>query len=133
MGDRISTEARAAHNTGHLAALWLWAPDINLFKDPRWGRGQEVPGEDPFLNGEYAMRWIHAFQRGVDPDGETLHLKAVPAAKHAFDYDLENWGGFSRDSFNAVVSDRDQVEYYFPAWRAALQGGRAASVMCSCA
>jgi beta-glucosidase-like glycosyl hydrolase len=52
IGDRISTEARAAFNTGHLIALWLWAPDINLFKDPRWGRGQEVPGEDPFLNGE---------------------------------------------------------------------------------
>eukprot|EP00038_Savillea_parva_P023364 m.40557 g.40557 ORF g.40557 m.40557 type:complete len:1020 (+) comp5998_c0_seq1:874-3933(+) len=134
VGDRISTEARAAFNTGHLAALWLWAPDINLFRDPRWGRGQEVPGEDPFLNGEYAMRWIHAFQYGVDGSGgggDTESLKALACAKHAFDYDLEDWGGFDRSSFNAVVSDRDQVEYYFPAWRAAVQGGQVGSVMCS--
>ena len=45
--------------------------------------------------------------------------------------DLEDWGGLNRASFNAIVSDRDQVEYYFPAWRAAVQGGRVGSVMCS--
>ena len=55
-----------------------------------------------------------------------------PQAKHAFDYDLENWNGLDRASFNAIVSERDQVEYYFPAWRAAVQGGRVGSVMCSC-
>lgn len=91
----------------------------------------EVPGEDPFLNGEYAMRWIHAFQYGVEGD-ESDSIKALPSAKHAFDYDLEDWGGFNRASFNALVSDRDQVEYYFPAWRAAVQGGQVGSVMCSC-
>jgi hypothetical protein len=47
-------------------------------------------------------------------------------------YDLENWGGLNRASFNALISERDQVEYYYPAWRAAVQGGRTGSVMCSC-
>jgi beta-D-xylosidase 4 len=59
--------------------------------------GQEVPGEDPFLNGEFAMRWIHAFQHGLASEGTaTAHLKALAAAKHAAAYDLENWGGFER-------------------------------------
>eukprot|EP00662_Eupelagonemidae_sp_cell21_P042124 gene42124-66389_t len=129
VGDRISTEARAAWNEGKSNALWLWAPDINLFRDPRWGRGQEVTGEDPLLNGEYAMRWIRAFQHGAGP--EYAQLKALPAAKHAFDYDLEKWGGADRSSFNAVVGMRDQVEYYWPSWRAAASGGGVASVMCS--
>ena len=83
-------------------------------------------GEDPFLNGEYAMRWIHAFQYGYD--GAATQYKAMPSAKHAFDYDLENWGGLDRASFNAIVSERDQVEYYFPAWRAAVEGGRVGCV-----
>ena len=47
-------------------------------------------------------------------------------------YDLENWGGLNRASFNALISERDQVEYYYPAWRAAVQGGRTGSIMCSC-
>jgi hypothetical protein len=81
------------------------------------------------LNGEYGMRWIHAFQHGLE-GAQTLHLKALAAAKHAASYDLENWGGFSRSSFNAIISDRDSVEYYWPAWRAAIQGGRTSSVMC---
>ena len=51
--------------------------------------------------------------------------------KHAAAYDLENWGGFDRDSFNAIVSDQDLVQYYWPAWRAAIEGADAASVMCS--
>jgi hypothetical protein len=72
------------------------------------------------------MRWIHAFQYGYD--GGTTQYKAMPSAKHAFDYDLENWGGLDRASFNAIVSERDQVEYYFPAWRAAVEGGRVGCV-----
>jgi beta-glucosidase-like glycosyl hydrolase len=89
----------------------------------------QVPGEDPFLNGEYAMRWIHAFQYGLE--GGAQVYKAMPSAKHAMAYDLENWGGLNRASFNALISERDQVEYYYPAWRAAVQGGRTGSVMCS--
>ena len=59
------------------------------------------------------MRWIHAFQHGSDVGGgggATEALKALACAKHAFDYDLEDWGGFNRNSFNAIVSDRDQAE-----------------------
>lgn len=86
-----------------------------------------MAGEDPFLNGEYGMRYVHAFQYGVDGD-QTDAIKTLPTAKHAFDYDLENWGGLSRNSFNAIVSPRDQAEYYWPAWRATVQGGRVGSV-----
>ena len=91
------------------------------------------------------MRWIHAFQFGSESEG-VRQLKALPCAKHASAYDLEGWGSGhggnfnaseipglqdGRAGFNAVISDRDQVEYYWPAWRAAVQGGRVGSIMCS--
>ncbi len=66
---------------------------------------QEVPGEDPFLTGEYAMHYIRGFQEGPDP----RYLKAVSTAKHYCDYDCENCNGVDRGSFNAVVNDHDQV------------------------
>ena len=77
------------------------------------------------------MRWISAFQYGIPSTTEYASLKALPGVKHAAAYDLENWDHFDRDSFNAVVSDKDLVEYYWPAWRAAVEGAKAASVMCS--
>ncbi len=72
VGAAISTEARALHNQ-KLAGLAFWAPDINLFRDPRWGRGQEVPGEDPYLNGEYIMNWAPYMQYGNDPKYHTTN------------------------------------------------------------
>ena len=62
----ISTEARALNNQG-VAGLAFWAPDINLFRDPRWGRGQEVPGEDPYLTAEYVAHYSRGLQEGDDP------------------------------------------------------------------
>ena len=62
----ISTEARALNNQG-IAGLAFWAPDINLFRDPRWGRGQEVPGEDPMLTAEYVYHYSRGLQEGDDP------------------------------------------------------------------
>eukprot|EP00117_Sycon_ciliatum_P005145 scpid90606/ scgid9214/ Probable exo-1,4-beta-xylosidase bxlB; 1,4-beta-D-xylan xylohydrolase bxlB; Beta-xylosidase bxlB; Xylobiase bxlB len=104
----ISTEARALNNQG-VTGLAFWAPDINLFRDPRWGRGQEVPGEDPFLTAEYVAHYSRGLQEGVDPK----YLKIVSTCKHFSAYDLENWEGVSRFQFNAIVSDRDLVEYYW--------------------
>jgi beta-glucosidase-like glycosyl hydrolase len=126
VGGVISTEARALHNQG-VTGLAFWAPDINLFRDPRWGRGQEVCGEDPFLNGEYIMNWAPTMQFGPDPK----YIKTVATAKHFADYDLEGNYGVNRGSFNAVVDPQDQVAYYFPAFRAAVQGGNIQSIMCS--
>ena len=135
-----------------------------MARDPRWGRGQEVPGEDPFLNAEYILRYATAFQFGADYDATTgaplaqtrreraghgtTHgstRRNIATAKHFMDYDCEECGpcnstqkgdptsgaGCSRQNFNALVSDRDQVEYYWPAFRAAIQGGDVASIMCS--
>eukprot|EP00755_Sulcionema_specki_P026941 Sspe_Gene.16341::Locus_5757_Transcript_1_1_Confidence_1.000_Length_2611::g.16341::m.16341/K15920/XYL4; beta-D-xylosidase 4 len=137
VGEAISTEARALHNQ-NLSGIAYWAPDINLARDPRWGRSQEVPGEDPFLNGEYVMHWSRAMQEG-GPSEDKRFLKVVSTAKHFHDYDCEKCygcnesfaGKCNRVSFNAIVSDQDQVEYYWPAWRAAVEGAHVHSVMCS--
>eukprot|EP01084_Bolivina_argentea_P243625 408377_1 len=84
IGIAISTEARAFANQG-LSGLFYWAPDINLFRDPRWGRGQEVPGEDPFLTSQYVMQYSYNMQYGED----TKYLKVISTAKHFADYDQE--------------------------------------------
>jgi beta-glucosidase-like glycosyl hydrolase len=124
--------------------------------------GQEVPGEDPFLNAEYILRYAPAFQFGADYDKSGLPVaqprreqpfrsghgdfrRNIATAKHFMDYDCEqcqpcnvtqmgdpnSGAGCSRQNFNALVPDRDQVEYYWPAFRAAVQGGDVASIMCS--
>jgi beta-glucosidase-like glycosyl hydrolase len=128
VGSVISLEARALHNTEVAAGLALFAPDINLFRDPRWGRGQETPGEDPALTSEYAMNFISGLQKR-DASGV---LRALSTPKHAFDYDVEgNRGRIDRGSVNNRVSKQDQSRYYWPQWRAAAQGAKAQAVMCS--
>eukprot|EP00484_Ammonia_sp_Unknown_P005082 CAMPEP_0197074090 /NCGR_PEP_ID=MMETSP1384-20130603/210934_1 /TAXON_ID=29189 /ORGANISM="Ammonia sp." /LENGTH=946 /DNA_ID=CAMNT_0042512931 /DNA_START=16 /DNA_END=2857 /DNA_ORIENTATION=- len=126
VGSAISTEARAFANQG-IVGLFFWAPDINLFRDPRWGRGQEVPGEDPFLTGQYVMEYSYHMQNGED----TKYMKVVSTAKHYADYDQEGNYGTDRGSFDANVTMQDQVEYYWPAWRTAIQTAKVQSIMCS--
>eukprot|EP01062_Namystynia_karyoxenos_P069458 TRINITY_DN64953_c0_g1_i1.p1 TRINITY_DN64953_c0_g1~~TRINITY_DN64953_c0_g1_i1.p1 ORF type:complete len:899 (+),score=303.63 TRINITY_DN64953_c0_g1_i1:73-2769(+) len=126
VGSTISTEARALNNQG-IAGLLYWAPDINLFRDPRWGRGQEVPGEDPFLTGEYVTQYVRGMQEGED----TRYLKVVSTAKHFVAYDCENCDGIDRGLFDAKVPDADFVDYYLPQWRAAIRDARVQSIMCS--
>jgi len=137
MATQISSEARRMFTENHLNAggnntwQWIgldfWAPNINLFRDPRWGRGMETPGEDPYLNGEYAVAYIRAMQEGEDP----RYLKTVATLKHYAAYSLENWKGNSRFSFDAIVSDRDLAQSYLPAFEAGIKKGKAESVMCS--
>ena len=98
--------------------FWLYA---------RWGRGQEVPGEDPFLTSQYVMEYSHNFQYSED----STYLKAVSTAKHFADYDQEGNFDISRMDFDANVTEQDQVEYYWPAFRSAVQSGNVQSVMCS--
>ena len=135
VGDAISTEARSLNNmnasSGILGAsktfgLLLWTPNLNPYRDPRWGRGHETPGEDPFLSGAYGTEYIAGLQGG---DGSGF-LKVAAIVKHAFDYDLEGNYGTKRQAFNAVVSDEDQRNYFWPPFRAIAPV--ASGLMCSC-
>ncbi|XP_057949592.1 probable beta-D-xylosidase 6 [Malania oleifera] len=142
----IAIEARAMFNLGQ-AGLTFWAPTINLFRDPRWGRGQETPGEDPIVASAYAVEFVRGFQgggvengyggkrilKGVgednDDDGGKLMLSAC--CKHFTAYDLEMWGSFSRYNFNAVVTKQDLEDMYQPPFRSCIQQGKASCLMCS--
>ncbi|KAK3312123.1 glycoside hydrolase family 3 protein [Apodospora peruviana] len=124
MGIIISTEARAFANAGR-AHLDFWTPDVNPFRDPRWGRGHETPGEDPFRN----SKWAEAFVRGMQGTGPTHRV--VATCKHFAAYDLENAGSTTRFNFNAKVSTQDLVEYYLPPFRQCARDSKVGSIMCS--
>eukprot|EP01084_Bolivina_argentea_P142244 249897_1 len=125
IGEAISTEARAFNNQG-ISGLFKWGPHINLIRDPRWGRAHEVPGEDPYLTGQYAMQYSYYMQHGED----TKYLKIVSTAKHYADYNQEGTYGTDRGDFDANVTMQDQVDYYWPAWRTAVQISGVRSIMC---
>jgi beta-glucosidase-like glycosyl hydrolase len=94
------------YNVGQ-AGLSFWAPNVNVFRDPRWGRGQETPGEDPMVVSAYAVEFVRGIQGGdgikkmLNDDHDGLIVSAC--CKHFTAYDLEKWGEFSRYNFNAVV------------------------------
>ncbi len=133
----ISTEARAFNNFGN-AGLNYWTPNINPFKDPRWGRGQETPGEDAYHVQRYVFQAINGFQGAARQNFYDKHiaplpntLKIIPNCKHFAGYDLEDWNGVSRHTFNAIISQQDLVEYYLPSFQTCVRDARAVSVMCS--
>jgi beta-glucosidase-like glycosyl hydrolase len=107
--------------------LDCWSPNININRDPRWGRNQEVPGEDPYLTSQYGIAYTKGIQEGED----SRYLLAVVTLKHWACYSLENYKGVSRLGFNAVVTPYDQTNTYFVAWRASVTEGNAMGVMCS--
>jgi beta-glucosidase-like glycosyl hydrolase len=121
----ISTEARALANQ-EIAGLTYWSPNININRDPRWGRGQETPGEDPFLTSRYAVNFVQGMQEG-DPN----FTKVVATCKHFAAYSLEYWNGVRRNGFDAKVDQQDLEETYLPAFKACVTEGKAKSVMCS--
>ncbi|KAH9913342.1 beta-xylosidase [Epithele typhae] len=123
----IGTEARAFSNIGR-AGLDYWTPNINPFKDPRWGRGQETPGEDPFHLAQYVYNLIVGLQGGLDPKP---YFKIVADCKHFAAYDLDNWEGIQRFGFNAIVTQQDLSEYYLPPFQSCVRDAKVASVMCS--
>eukprot|EP01084_Bolivina_argentea_P263561 446129_1 len=131
IGQVIGTEARGLYNQGtpSIAGLILTSPNVNLFRDPRWGRGQETPGEDPYLTGQYGMNMVNGLQYGSDK----RYLKTSVTVKHFGDYDLEGgrYGVPHRTFFNGNVSDRDQIEYYWPSWRTVVQNAKVSGIMCS--
>mmetsp|Transcript_9629 Transcript_9629/g.23703 ORF Transcript_9629/g.23703 Transcript_9629/m.23703 type:complete len:759 (+) Transcript_9629:24-2300(+) len=127
IGKLVGIESRAFFNVKH-AGLTFWTPNINIIRDPRWGRGQETPGEDPFLNGMYAIAFVRAMQE--DPNAPNL-IRASACCKHFEAYSMEEADGFSRHNFSAKVSPRDEAEVYRPAFEACISEGRASGVMCS--
>eukprot|EP00301_Raphidiophrys_heterophryoidea_P000116 c10060_g1_i1.p1 GENE.c10060_g1_i1~~c10060_g1_i1.p1 ORF type:complete len:775 (-),score=214.74 c10060_g1_i1:125-2449(-) len=127
IGDAVGTEARAFHNMGH-AGLTFWAPNINIFRDPRWGRGQETPGEDPTLSSDYSGHFPLGMQGG---ESWPQYIKASSCCKHFAAYSLENWGGVDRHHFNAVVNDQDLWDTYYPAFQSCVQRSSASGFMCS--
>ena len=134
LGSIIGVEARALWLAGAVEqsprnhiGLTTWSPNINVARDPRWGRNQEVCGEDPLLNGDFGSQYTLGLQQGVD----ATHLQAVVTLKHWDAYSLEDAGGFTRHNFNAIVSPYALASTYFPAFRKAVQEGGATGVMCS--
>ncbi|KAG6919304.1 hypothetical protein DXG01_007437 [Tephrocybe rancida] len=123
----ISTEARAFNNFGR-AGLDYFTPNINPFRDPRWGRGQETPGEDPYHISQYVLNLIDGLQGGIDPQP---YFKIIADCKHYAAYDIENWEGHDRTSFDAQVTLQDLSEYYLPPFQSCVRDAKVASVMCS--
>ncbi|GAB4843038.1 Beta-D-xylosidase 1 [Ancistrocladus abbreviatus] len=125
IGRVVSNEARAMYNGGQ-AGLTYWSPNINIFRDPRWGRGQETPGEDPMLSGRYAASYVRGLQENTAD-----RLKIAACCKHYTAYDLDNWNGMDRYHFNARVSRQDLEDTYNVPFRDCVVDGNVASVMCS--
>ena len=130
VSDAIAEEARALHHSYARAGrrsrgtgLTLWAPNINIFRDPRWGRGQETYGEDPYLTSRLGVAYVHGLQ-GEDP----RYLKTIATPKH---FAVHSGPEVGRHGFNATVNERDLRETYLPAFRACVIEGRAYSVMCA--
>jgi beta-glucosidase len=124
----ISDEARAKYHefqrrgkTGIYQGLTFWSPNINIFRDPRWGRGHETYGEDPFLTGRMGYEFVKGLQ-GDDPK----YLKVVATAKH---YAVHSGPEPLRHEFNAKVSEVDLRETYLPAFRTLIKDAGAYSVM----
>lgn len=128
IGKAVSTEARAMYNVG-LAGLTFWSPNVNIFRDPRWGRGQETPGEDPLLSSKYASGYVRGLQQS--DDGSPDRLKVAACCKHYTAYDLDNWKGVDRFHFNAVVTKQDMDDTFQPPFKSCVIDGNVASVMCS--
>jgi beta-glucosidase-like glycosyl hydrolase len=126
IGRVVSDEARAMYNGG-IAGLTFWSPNVNIFRDPRWGRGQETPGEDPVVAGKYAASYV----RGLQGNAVGNRLKVAACCKHYTAYDLDNWNGVDRFHFNAKVSKQELEETYNVPFKTCVMEGRVASVMCS--
>ncbi|MCX7018618.1 MAG: glycoside hydrolase family 3 C-terminal domain-containing protein [bacterium] len=125
----ISDEARAIYNDAirknkpAYIGLTFWSPNINLFRDPRWGRGQETYGEDPYLTSRLAVAFITGLQ-----GNDTKYLKLVSTPKH---YAVHSGPDPQRHTFNALANQRDMYETFLPHFEAAVREGGAYSVMCA--
>ncbi|KQM63497.1 glycoside hydrolase family 3 [Sphingomonas sp. Leaf17] len=129
IGTVVSTEARARSNglpaggRQRYQGLTIWSPNINIFRDPRWGRGQETYGEDPVLTGTLGVAYVRGLQ-GPDP----RHPRVIATPKHLAAHSGPEAG---RDAFDVDISPYDREATYLPAFRMALTQGQALSTMCA--
>jgi beta-glucosidase len=130
MATAIGQEARAKHNQAVRAGrrdiyegLDFWSPNINIFRDPRWGRGQETYGEDPFLTARMGVAFVTGLQ-GDDPK----YFQVIATPKH---YAVHSGPETTRHSVNVDATKHDMEDTYLPAFRATVTEGRAGSVMCA--
>ncbi|KAL7211477.1 hypothetical protein ACSBR2_014359 [Camellia fascicularis] len=134
IGQAVSTEARAMHNVGQ-AGLTFWSPNINVVRDPRWGRALETPGEDPFVVGRYAANYVRGLQdvEGTEntTDLNSRPLKVAACCKHYAAYDVDNWLGVDRYHFNSRVTEQDMKETFLRPFEMCVKEGDVTSVMCS--
>lgn len=128
VGDAVATEARAKHHEfarkgdyDIYKGLTLWAPNINIFRDPRWGRGHETYGEDPYLTGRLGVAYI----KGLQGEHEK-YLKTAACAKH---FAVHSGPEAERHSFNALASLKDMYETYLPAFKEAVKEAKVEAVM----
>lgn len=128
VADAISTEGRAKFNmqqkyedTDIYKGLTFWSPNVNIFRDPRWGRGHETFGEDPYLSSRLGVRFVEGLQ-GHDEN----YLKAAACAKH---FAVHSGPEDLRHSFNATVSKQDMYETYLPAFKACVKEAKVEAVM----
>lgn len=124
IGNIIGIEARAWGNAGY-AGLDYWTPNVNPFKDPRWGRGSETPGEDVLRVKRYAERMV----RGLE--GPEEERRVVATCKHYVGNDFEDWNGTTRHDFNAIISPQDMTEYYIAPFQTCTRDERCGSIMCA--
>ena len=130
MGDYTAEEGRAVYNTASAKGdyriyhgLTFWTPNINIFRDPRWGRGQETYGEDPFLTSSLGSHFVLGLQ-GDDPH----RLKAAACAKH---FAVHSGPESNRHTFNATATAYDLWDTYLPAFRTLVEDANVAGVMCA--
>ena len=129
VADVISTEARAKNNEflrkgerDIFKGLTFWSPNINIFRDPRWGRGQETYGEDPYLTARVGVAFVKGLQ-GDDP----RYFKVISTPKH---YAVHSGPEPERHTFNAIIDNHDLYDTYLPAFEACISEAGAFSVMC---
>lgn len=130
VADAISDEARAKYNAAiknnnrsQYLGLTFWSPNINIFRDPRWGRGHETYGEDPYLTGRIGTAFVKGLQ-GNDP----LYYKTVACAKH---FAVHSGPEPLRHEFNAVVSNTDLYNTYLPAFQKLVMDAKIGGIMCA--
>ena len=133
VSDEARVKAQQAKKSGNIRryqSLSFWTPNINIFRDPRWGRGQETYGEDPFLTSKMGLAVVRGLQ-GYSYDGKPLgdYMKLLACAKHFAVHSGPEW---NRHTFNVEnLPERDLWETYLPAFKALVQEGDVAEVMCA--
>ena len=122
-GRAIYNDASAKGKSGIYLGLTFWSPNVNIFRDPRWGRGQETYGEDPYLTSQLGVAFVQGLQ-GDDPH----YLKASACAKH---YAVHSGPEWNRSTFNAEVSNQDLWDTYLPAFQKLIVDAKVSGVMCA--